>query len=204
LWPHWLPAHADEYELHADPERGVVLLVAGKFEGVVFETDEVTEVAFDEPLDDGLFTYEPRRGEQVRPADPIVEQLTLAGAVARVPFAVLVPSRLPDPSHAVLEVMYHPPRVNGGRPHLTLMYRGDGHLWLNQSYMPADLSEYEWEMVERDGRRMEISDPGAEAGTRIVRLEHLGTHVDIWSVLDRERLLDLAASLAPTSSVAGG
>jgi hypothetical protein len=199
LWSHWMPAGADEYELHADPERGVVLLVVAKFRGRVFETIEVTEVAFDTPLDPGLFAYEPRQGEQVRAADPIVEWLTLAAAIARVPFTVLVPSRLPDPDHANFEVMYHPPRVNDSRPHLTLLYRGEFHLSVDQSDTPADLDGWDWEAVEWAGRRMEISDPGPEKGKRIVRLEHLGTHVDIWSDLDRERLLDLAASLAPAS-----
>jgi hypothetical protein len=193
LWPHWLPTGADEYELHADPERGAVLLIVAKFRGRVFETIEVTEVVFDEPLDPGLFTYEPRQGEQVRPADPIVEHLTLAAAVARMPFTVLVPTRLPDPNHAVFEVMYHPPRVNDSRPHLSLMYRGAFSLWVNQAAAPAGRDGLEWESVERCGRRMEISDPGPNKGKRIVRLEHLGTHVDIWSDLDRERLIDLAA-----------
>ena len=39
---------------------------------------------------------------------------------------------------------------------------------------------------------------------RLVRLEHLGTHVDIWSDLDRERLLDVAASLAPAAAAGRG
>jgi outer membrane lipoprotein-sorting protein len=115
LWPHWLPHGADEYEFHADPERGILLYVAGRYSGEVFEISEVLQVAFDEPLDDGLFTYTPRRGEQVRPADPIVEHLTLQAAVARIPFTVLVPVRLPDSEHGDVEVMYHPPRLRSPR-----------------------------------------------------------------------------------------
>src|SRR5262249_29798657 len=30
LWPHWLPYGADEYEFHADLERGILLYVAGR------------------------------------------------------------------------------------------------------------------------------------------------------------------------------
>ena len=204
LWSRWLPDGADEYELHADPERGVVLYVAGKVGGRVFEADEVTEVAFDEPLDPGLFRYDPRPGEQVRPAEAVVERLTLAASVARMPFTVLVPARVPGADHADFEVMYHPPRVGGGRPHLSLLYRGEGHLSVNQSDTPEGLDELEWEPVEVGGRRMEISDPGPGAGMRLVRLEHLGTHVDIWSDLDRERLLDVAASLAPAAAAGPG
>jgi hypothetical protein len=203
VWSHWPGFGADEYEFHADPERGVLLFAAGKFEGEVLETNEVVEVTFDEPLDPGLFAYEPRPGEQVRPADPIVEHMTLAAAVARMPFLVLVPTRVPDPDHAHFEVMYHPPRVDGSRPHLSLMYQCEGRLTVNQGDTPSGLDDWEWEAVERGGRRMEISDPGPGAGTRIVRLEHLGTHVDIWSGLEREQTLDLAASLVPASPPSG-
>lgn len=203
LWPHWLPAGADEYELHADPDHGVVLFVAGRFGGAVFESDEVTEVAFDEPLDPGLFAYQPQPGEPVRPPDPVVERLTLAAAVARMPFTVLVPARPPDPDRPDFEVLYHPPREDGSRPYLSLLYMGDARLSVHQSQTPATLEGLEWEAVERGGRRVAISDPGPGAGTRVVRLEHLGTHVDIWSDLDRDQLLDLVASLIPASPASG-
>ena len=199
LWPHWLGFGADEYELHADPERGVLLLVASRCRGEVLETNEVSEVAFDEPLADDLFTYNPRLGEQVRPPDMITEHLTLAAAAARMPFTVLVPTRVPEGKGVRTEVMFHPPRLNSPRPYLTLMYMGEDYLVVNQSATPAQLDEWEWESVERGGRRLEISDPGPGKGKRLVRLEHLGTHVDIWSDLDRERLLDVAASLALAS-----
>jgi hypothetical protein len=198
LWSHWLPYGADEYEFQADPERAVLLFISGAYRGAVFETHEVREVAFDERLDPGLFTYEPGLGEQVRPAAPI-EHLSLAAAVARVQFTVLVPAKVPDGFDGPLEAIYHSPRVNGGRPNLTLMYMGDGSLWLDQSDTPAALDKYEWEAVERGGRRIEISDPGPGSGARMARLEYLGTHVDIRSDLDRDQLLDMAASLTPVS-----
>jgi hypothetical protein len=199
-WPHWLGFGADEHELHADPEHGVLLFTAAKFRGELLETNEVTDVAFDEPLADDLFTYEARPGEQVRPADPIVEHLTLAAAVARMPFTVLVPGGVPEDHWVRVEVMFHPPRVNSPRPHLTLMYFGEASLFVDQSDTRAPRDEYEWESVERDGRRMEISDPGTGAGQRLVRLEHMGTHVEIRSELDRDRLLELAASLRPAAA----
>ncbi len=132
LWPHWLPCGADEYEFHADPERGSLLYVAGLYSGEVFEVSEVLQVAFDESLGDSLFTYTLRPGEQVRPADPIVERMTLQAAVARMPFTVLVPVRLPDSEHGDFEVMYHPPRLRSPRAYLTLMYRGGQSLWMNE------------------------------------------------------------------------
>ena len=69
---------------------------------------EVLEVTFDEPLESHLFTYEPAPGEQVGPKIPVVERLTLTAAVARMPFTVLVPTRVPDPEHSQFEVMHHP------------------------------------------------------------------------------------------------
>jgi hypothetical protein len=200
IWPHWLPCGADEYEFHADPERGVLLSILGRYRGQVFETSQVTEVVFDEPLDDALFTYKPAFGEQVRPADRISEQLTLEAAVARMPFVVLVPARLPDPEHSSVMVMYHPPRLRSSRAFLCLMYMGseeNGSLWINQSDTPdPEADKLDWEQVERNGRSMRLSDPGAE-GMRVAALEQEGTHVTLWSELDRERILDLAASLVP-------
>lgn len=201
LWPHWLPYGADEYEFHAEPERGVLLSIIARSAGEVFERCEVTQVAFDEPLDSSLFSYTPAAGEQVRPADPITEHLTLEAALVRMPFAVLVPARVPDPDQSQLEVMYHPPRLRSPRGYLCLTYGGSAayeNLWMNEcgTADPDELNGYEWERVEREGKPMCISDPGAE-GMRVVLVEQGGTHVTIWSDLDRERLLDLAASLVP-------
>jgi outer membrane lipoprotein-sorting protein len=201
LWPHWLPDGADEYEFHADPERGVLLYVAGRYSGEVFELSQVLQVAFDGSLDDGLFTYTPRQGEQVRPADPIVEHLTLEAAILRMPFTVLIPRRVPDSESRDFEVMYHSPRPRC-RPFLSLMYRGRPSLWINEGdSADPELAKMEWEQVERDGKRMLISDPGAGAGMRVISLEQSGTHVAVWSDLDRDRLIDVAASLVPASEV---
>jgi hypothetical protein len=200
LWPHWLPYGADEYEFHADPERGILLYVAGRHGGEVFEISEVLQVVFDERLDDGLFTYTPKLGEQVRPADPIVKHLSLQAAVAQMSFTVLVPVRLPDPEQADFQVMYHPPCQRSPRAHLCLMYRGDQALWIYERDAPdPELAKMEWELFERDGKRMAMSDPGVGAGMRIMALEQHGTHVTILSDLDREQLIDLAASLVPAS-----
>lgn len=129
--------------------------------------------------------------------------MSLPDAVARTRFVVLVPACVPA-GYYLHDAMWHPPRIGGGRPHLTLMYMGGESLWLNQTDAPTPWEGYEWEAVEHNGRRMEVSDPGPGAGDRMVRLEHLGTHVDIRSGLDRGRLLDLAASLAPAPAAGAG
>jgi hypothetical protein len=200
LWPHWLPKGADKYEFHAEPEHGVLLSIIARYAGRAFEFSQVTQVNFDEPLDEALFTYIPAAGEQVRPAEPIAEHLTLEAAVARMPFAVLVPARLPDPEHSQIQVMYHPRRLRAPRAYLTLMYVGGEarkSLWINQGGTPdPEADQFEWQRVNRDGWSLRISDPGAE-GMRVMSLEHAGTHVMIWSDLDREQLVDLAMSLVP-------
>lgn len=202
LWPHWLPCGADEYELHADLERGVLLYIAGQCRDELFETHAVSDVAFDEPIDDNFFIYTASPREQVRPAKPITERLSLDDAIARMPFTVLIPSWLPDSERTDFEVMYHPPRSQSDRAKLTVMNRGDQSLWLNESdAADPDLADIEWEQIERDGKRMAISDPGEHGGMRVLALERKGTHVTIVSDLDREQLIRIGASLVAASEM---
>jgi len=197
LWPHWLPHGADEYEFHADTERGVLLYVAGRFKGELFESSEVVAAAFDEPLDDALFVHTSMPGEIVLPADPIIERMTLSAAISRMPFTVLVPTRVPDPEHHDFEVMYHPPRPGSQWSHLSLMYRGKARLWIDQSDTaePDMREELEWETIEHNGKQVSISDPGDDGEMRVLMLEQQGTHVVIWSDLDLETVLGVGTSL---------
>ncbi len=193
LWPHWLPFGAEEYEFHAEPRRGLLFSIIGLHGGKPFEVNEVTQAAFDQPLDDTLFTYTPAFGEQVRPEEKICERLTLESAVERMLFVVLVPSQLPDSEEAPLCVVYHPPRLRSPRSSLMIGYP-TFHLSESNSADP-EWDRLEWEALERNGKSLRISDPGE--GHRIVALEQEGTHVSIWSEMDREPLLDLAATLIP-------
>ena len=202
LWPHWLASEADEYEFHADPRRGVLLSILARARSEVFETSEVTQAIFDEPIADDLFTYVPRPGEQIRPPDQVVEHLSLAEAAQRMPFPVLVPTHVPDGGQLKLEVIYHPPGLRRSHSYLSLMYIGDAlhSLWIHQAATPnPELDEFEWENAVSNGKSMRISDPGGKS-IRIVALVQEGTHVEIWSDLERKQLLDLAASLAPATS----
>ena len=200
LWPHWLPTGADEYEFDADRNRGVLLSIIARFNGEAFESSGVSHLAFDESLDPLLFHYAPELGEQVRPADQRTVHLTLDAAIAQMPFTVLVPTKMPDPDHGRMEIMYNPPTLKSPRPDLTIMYLcfdTDTRLWFHESTSPdPELQQYEWESVICNGKRVRISDPGND-GMRIVFLEQMGTHVAIWSDLKREQLLELAASLLP-------
>ena len=201
LWPHWLAKSADEYEFHADRERGALLAIISRFAGQAFEKKEVTDIAFDEELDSALFTYIPQLGDQIRPPVPVAEHLTLDAAAKRMPFTILVPTRVPDPDHTQLDVTYHPARLKSPLAKLHLSYRNFGSrrwLWIYQSAAAdPELDAYEWDRVERGEQEMRISDPGV--GMRLVALERHGTHVVIRSDLERDTLLDLAASLTPAA-----
>ena len=71
-------------------------------------------------------------------------------------------------------------------------------LWIRESEtVGSDHDEYEWERIEKDGQLF-ISDPGA-TGKRKIYLMEEGTHVEIDSDIDRDRLIDLAASLEAAS-----
>jgi hypothetical protein len=204
LWPHWLPKEAEEYEFHIDCERGLLLAIISKRGGQPFEIDEVLEIAYDEKIDDGLFSYSPAVGEQLREPIPVVEHLTLEAAVARVGFTVLVPTRVPGSGRHQLNVVRHPAHPKSLRESLWIMYAHSdqfNRLWVKEgATVDSDHEEYEWERIEKDGREILISDPGA-TGQRKVYLKQEGTHVDIDSDLDRDRLIDLAFSLRPASEI---
>jgi hypothetical protein len=51
---------ANDYELLADDERGVLLRWAARLEGQEFDKLEVTEIAFDEELSEDIFDHEDR------------------------------------------------------------------------------------------------------------------------------------------------
>ena len=54
----WLGFCADEWELLVHAQRGVVLGTTARYQGEPFRIGEAVEIAFDEPLDDSLFTLE--------------------------------------------------------------------------------------------------------------------------------------------------
>lgn len=202
LWPHWLPKAAEEYEFHVDSERGLLLALISKRDGQAFEIDEVLDISYDEKIDSGLFSYSPAVGEQLREPIPVAEHLTLEAAVARVPFTVLIPDRIPGSGRHQLIIVRHPARLDSPRESLWIscMHSDEfDRLWIRESEtVGSDHDEYEWERIEKDGRHLLISDPGA-TGKRKIYLMQEGTHVEIDSDLDRDRLIELALSLRPAS-----
>lgn len=173
LWPHWLPKDADEYEFHADCQRGVLLALSSSYKGSVFWCSEVTEVHFDEAMADELFTYTPRLGEQIHPPVPVVERLSVEAAIKQLPFTVFVPSRRPGFEQSCLEFMYHPARLNSPRPHLSILFHGESGKFLSiteAANEDPELQDFEWENLCQDGQEFRLSDPGRGRGVRIVVL----------------------------------
>jgi hypothetical protein len=203
LWPHWIPQGADEYEFHADPERGAILAIHSRFDGEVFGIDEVIDVEFDQALDSGLFTYEPSPGEQVRPAVPVIERLTLSQAIQRVPFTVLILGTVLEAEGIILrDVTHFPPGGRRDREQLYLPYN-EVNLHIRQARTPdPEIGDFEWETIEFGGEELRISDPGQGDGKCIaIVLERLGTHVMMYSDLDREKLIRLAMTLVPATQI---
>lgn len=199
LWPHWLAWEADEFDLAADSERPVLLSIVGKVAGETTEQHEVQEVAFDEVLDESLFTFEPRPEEAVGPATPVVERISLKAAISRAPFTVLRPASLPESDRLQCETMYYPVRPDRPGELVSLHYHGGtlfDHLWINQrSDRDRQMQELlEWEIVNVGERTFDVSDPGTEDGLRVVVFEQDGTYVDIISDMHLDELLEIAAS----------
>ncbi len=195
LWPHWMPHGAEYYELHADPQTAALLYIAGYQGGQIFEVNEVAEVWFDEALSDELFRYSPAADEVVQPATPISERMSLTDAIARVPFKVLIPQRLSSEAKSRREVMFEAARSR--RDDSLVIFYGGG-LWIRQGAQPdSELAELEFETVEHQGRKLQISDPGIGDGYWVATLEQDGTHVQFMFQGERSELLEMATSLTP-------
>ena len=205
LWPHWLAWEADEFEFAADVERAVLLSIVGKVAGEVTERHEVREIAFDEELDESLFTYETRPEDTVEPATAVVEHLSLEEAISRAPFTVLRPTWLPESDRLQCETMYHPARPDDPGEYVSLSYRPGtsfDHLLINQraKHEKQLLEELQWEVVEVRGRQLNVSDPSPEEGLRVVMFEQDGTYSDIMSDMPLDDLLRVAVSFESTEA----
>ncbi len=196
IWPHWLPADADEFEFAADLAFPSLLSIKGLLAGTVIETIEVESVTFNASIDDSIFTCEPRAGQPIRKAVPITEPITLEAALAKVPFTVLLPKIASSEGSPHLH--YQPLQPNGTGENLTVFYHQDGpnRLWftLRQSPDSEMESELEWEEIEVSGRRFQLSDPESDDGMMVLRFSQDGTWVDVFSDHPRNELLRIAES----------
>jgi outer membrane lipoprotein-sorting protein len=194
-----MPVGATEYELLVDAERGVLLRVASLLDGVSFDTIEVTDAAFDEPLDEALFHYEPRAGEEVlRPQDVSPgEPVSVEEAAARASFTVLVPGSLGRGWHT--HVLYVAGRNRIAETVHISLYRDEG---MNSVSLRETAPPFEsWQLNsteerEQEGTTLRVSSDGFPR----VLVEVEGTCAELSSQsYTPEELSQLALTLVPAA-----
>ena len=105
-----------DFELLVDAERGVVLRTEARLDGRPFHVRELLEVAFDEPLPDETFVYEPPPGETVRTHEEAfsIEHVSIDEAARRASFQVWVAPELAEGWRVL--VVYVPERQRPQTP----------------------------------------------------------------------------------------
>jgi outer membrane lipoprotein-sorting protein len=195
-----LPVGATEHRLLVDAERGVLLRVESLLDGQAFDTLEVIDAAFDEELDQRLFTHEPSPGEEVlRPHEVSPgEPVTVEEAAARASFTVLVPGSLGRGWHT--HVMYVRGRERIPETVHISLYRDEGtnSVSLRETAPPFESWQLNsTEERERDGTTLRMSTGEFPR----VLVEREGTCVDLSSqTYTPEELAELALSLVPAAT----
>jgi hypothetical protein len=207
-----LPYRADEYELHFDLERGVLLNIIGRYREEFLGQHEVIEIAFDEPLNHDLFTYEPAPGDHVQPKAPLYEELSREEAISRMPFQVLFPTLMHEPDHRLARIEYHRPRRAGDQSYISISYHSMADFrsvfWVHESAGPdAELEDFDWERLSYKAtaqKDIRISDSGEAEDIRILAFEQSGTYVTMYSDIDRTKLIEIALSFEPATDYPTG
>jgi hypothetical protein len=206
---HELGSGADFYELEVDRQLGVLLAVTAIRDEQPFHRIVTLAVAFDQPIPDETFRFEPPAGEQIqsRWGEERVEHVTLVQAQQRAPFTVLMPDTVPA-NWQVQCRLIQPSERPPSPMQIGLIYCStDGHESISLSQFPAgganpyrELGDGEgWETVTRGG--IEMKTRPARWGQAQVELERDGTFVHLMSDnLTRDQVLTIAAGLRPAPS----
>ena len=199
IWPHWLPHEADAFEFAADLTYPSLLSISGLSNGEVFETINVVEVVFNEPIEKSTFEFEPQAIRNIRPARPVSKPITLETAIANASFTLLVPKRGVD--ELAPTIMHKTGSTRSAGESVSFMYSGNDSkkLWFQLRTKPdQDLEQrLEWEEVEAFGKRFEMSDPEMENGMIVLRFCQNETWIEMFSDYSREKTLDIAGSFEP-------
>ncbi len=206
---HELGTGADFYELEVDRQLGVLLAVTAIRDKQPFHRITTLAVAFDQPIADETFRFEPPAGEEIqsRWGEERVEHVTLVEAQQRAPFTVLMPDTVPA-NWQVQCRLIRPSERPPSPTQIGLIYCStDGHESISLSQFPAggstpyrELGDGEgWETVTRGG--IEMKTRPARWGQAQVELERDGTFVHVMSDnLTRDQVLTIAAGLRPAPS----
>lgn len=207
-----LGAGADYYELEIDRQLGFLLAVTAIRDEKPFHKITTLVVAFDQPIPEDTFRFEPPAGEPIQTRtwqESRVEHVTLVEAQQRAPFTVLMPDTVP--AHWQVQCRLIRPSERPPSPmQIGVIYSStDGHESISLSQFPAggsnpyrELGDGEgWETVTRAG--IEMRTRPATWGQAQVELEREGTFVHLMSDnLTRDQVLTIAVGLrpAPTTS----
>jgi hypothetical protein len=206
---HELGTGADFYELEVDRQLGVLLAVTAIRDKQPFHRITTLAAAFDQPIPNETFRFEPPAGEQIqsRWGEERVEHVTLVEAQQRAPFTVLMPDTVPS-NWQVRCRLIRPSERPPSPMQIGLIYHStDGHESISLSQFPAggsnpyrELGDGEgWETVTRAG--IEMNTRPARWGQAQVELELDGTFVHLMSDnLTRDQVLTIAAGLRPAPS----
>jgi hypothetical protein len=206
---HELGTGADFYELEVDRQLGVLLAVTAIRDKQPFHRITTLAAAFDQPIPDETFRFEPPAGEQIqsRWGEERVDHVTLVEAQQRAPFTVLMPDTVPA-NWQVQCRLIRPSERPPSPMQIGLIYCStDGHESISLSQFPAggsnpyrELGDGEgWETVTRGG--IEMKTRPARWGQAQVELERDGTFVHLMSDnLTRDQVLTIAAGLRPAPS----
>jgi hypothetical protein len=203
---HELGIGADLYRLEVDAEFGVLLSAAALRDGEPFHEVTVLEIAFDEPLGEELFHFEPPPGEEVHSAGKPshLQPVTPSEAQQRAGFTVLLPHRIP--ADWQVHCLFSERSV---RPPLSacvlVNYRSeDGHESVSLSqYAVGDrpeqydlmISHGGWQTVTHHGTAVQVRAGGPQHQAHI---ERDGTFVFLTSeTLSADRLGAIAVGLKP-------
>jgi hypothetical protein len=209
---HELGTGADYYELEIDRQFGVLLAVTAVRGGEPFHRIMTVAAAFDQPIPDDTFRFEPPSGEPIQTRtwhESHVEHVTLVEAQQRAPFTVLMPDTVPANWQVQCRLIRPSERPPSPMQIGVIYCSTDGHESISLSEFPAggsnpyrELGDGEgWETVTREG--IEMRARPATWGQAQVELEREGTFVHLMSDnLTRDQVLTIAAGLrpAPTTS----
>ncbi|MBV9001480.1 MAG: hypothetical protein JO304_20645 [Solirubrobacterales bacterium] len=203
---HQLGNGADLYTLEVDVRCGALLRAVALRGGEPFQEITTVEIAFDEPIGDELFRFEPPAGERVQPVRqrPRPQHITAAEAQQRAPFTVLIPDRIPADWHVhcvFIEPSPRPPRPAS----VSLNYRSDdGHESVSLSqYAASNKPEQDdlmtvnggWQTITHDATAVQVRRGGPQSHAHIERDD---TFVFLISeTLSGDRLAAIAAGLKP-------
>lgn len=211
---HQLGGGADCYSLEIDAQLGVLLQVTASRDGEPFQQITADQIAFDHPIAQQRFRFEPPPGEQIQPtwARHRLTHVSVLDAQQRAPFTVLIPERIPPDWHstcAFIEPSHRPPSPAA----ISLTYHSDdGHQSVSLSeYAAGDQpdqyelmisnEEWPWQTITRNGTNVRVRTPSGPGSQAQAYIERSDTFVFLMSeTLTGDELATLAAGLKPAPS----